>query len=651
MSIERSQFQALPQKQATPASMPAVTWRAVVIGLVLIPLNCYWVIMSEEIWDAGHPTTTPLFFNTVFSLFIVLLINLLLERIIPSTAMHQGDLLTIYAMLCVATAIAGRHFLPLLIVVIPFSFWFATPENEWAQFIHPHMPPWLSIGDKKVLQGYYEGHSTLYTHAHLSAWLTPIFWWSLFILALLSGMLCLCVIVRKQWVESEKLAYPVIQVPLAMTDRASGVFKAKLLWVGFAIAAGIDTLNGLHFLFPAVPYLHVKMASISHLFTDAPWNAIGWIFVSFNPFVIGMSFFLPLDLAFSLWFFFVFRKALQVAAAAAGGSLHARGPTGPFFDEQAQGAWLGVTVLALWLTRRHFASVLRQMVRPRTATDRAEGGGYRWAFGGLIASMLFLFGFSFYAGMSPWVILVFFIIAYAIFLALSRARAESAPAFHNLWGVNASEIMINVFGSRRLGASSLSVIALFRFFNRNYPSHPMPEYLENLKIGERANIPLRHLVIAMMLATVVAIPVSSWILLDLSYEAGAPATFSGWEAFGALHKRLSHPSGTNYRTTLTMGLGFGFTLFLMAMRHRFLWWPFHPVGYAFSVNFGTDYIWLCLLISSAAKWAILKYGGLGAHRKAIPFFLGLILGEFVVGSFWSALGIILHKPPYTFSID
>ena len=91
MSIERSQFQALPQKQATPASMPAVTWRAVVIGLVLIPLNCYWVIMSEEIWDAGHPTTTPLFFNTVFSLFIVLLINLLLERIIPSMAIHRGD--------------------------------------------------------------------------------------------------------------------------------------------------------------------------------------------------------------------------------------------------------------------------------------------------------------------------------------------------------------------------------------------------------------------------------------------------------------------------------------------------------------------------------------------------------------------------------
>ena len=188
--------------------------------------------------------------------------------------------------------------------------------------------------------------------------------------------------------------------------------------------------------------------------------------------------------------------------------------------------------------------------------------------------MLFIFGFSYYAGMSPWVIVVFFGIDYAIFLALSRARAESAPAHQNLWAVNASGIVVNVFGPRRLGASNLSVIALFRFFNRNYPSHPMPEYLENLKIGEQANIGLRHLVIGMMLAAVVAIPTSFWILLHYSYEGGMPFTFSGREGFTAMHKGLSHPSGTNYGAVLAMGLGFSFTMLLMAMRQRFLWCHF-----------------------------------------------------------------------------
>jgi len=110
-------------------------------------------------------------------------------------------------------------------------------------------------------------------------------------------------------------------------------------------------------------------------------------------------------------------------------------------------------------------------------------------------------------------------------------------------------------------------------------------------------------------------------------------TFAGWESFNTLQQQLSYPSGTNYRSVLLMVLGFSFTIMLMVMRMRFLWWPFHPAGYALSINFGTDYIWFCLVIGSLIKWVILKHGGLKAHRKAVPFFHGLILGEFVVGSF------------------
>ena len=43
---------------------------------------------------------------------------------------------------------------------------------------------------------------------------------------------------------------------------------------------------------------------------------------------------------------------------------------------------------------------------------------------------------------------------------------------------------------------------------------------------------------------------------------------------------------------------------------------------------------------------ILKYGGVWAYRKAVPFFLGLILGEYVVACGWSILGIILRMPTY-----
>jgi len=55
-----------------------------------------------------------------------------------------------------------------------------------------------------------------------------------------------------------------------------------------------------------------------------------------------------------------------------------------------------------------------------------------------------------------------------------------------------------------------------------------------------------------------------------------------------------------------------------------------------------------LLISSVVKWAALKFGGVRAYRRMVPFFLGLILGDFVVGSFWSILGITLGRRTYVF---
>jgi len=48
------------------------------------------------------------------------------------------------------------------------------------------------------------------------------------------------------------------------------------------------------------------------------------------------------------------------------------------------------------------------------------------------------------------------------------------------------------------------------------------------------------------------------------------------------------------------------------------------------------------------KLLVLKYGGLRLHRKAVPFFLGIVLGEFIVGAFWSLLAVALDQPMYRF---
>ena len=280
--------------------------RIICLGLVLIPVNGWWLIQMEEFRYSGHPTTASLFFNVIFVLLLLTLCNLLIKRFVASAALSQAELLTLYIMLSISSAISGHDQLIGLPPAVGHSFWFATRENEWDVLFLRHIPRWLAVSDKSVLRGYYQGESSFYISAHLKAWIGPFIWWAAFYFTTLFVILCINSILRKQWIEDEKLSYPIIQLPLAMTTGRI-FWKNKLLWMGFAIAAFIDLVNGLHFFFPNIPEIPVKQRDISYLFTEKPFNAIGWLPISFYPFAVGLCFFAPLDLTFSVWFFYLFK--------------------------------------------------------------------------------------------------------------------------------------------------------------------------------------------------------------------------------------------------------------------------------------------------------------------------------------------------------
>ena len=57
---------------------------------------------------------------------------------------------------------------------------------------------------------------------------------------------------------------------------------------------------------------------------------------------------------------------------------------------------------------------------------------------------------------------------------------------------------------------------------------------------------------------------------------------------------------------------------------------------------------MCLFLGWLAKALITRYGGATAYRKALPFFVGMVLGEFTVGSLWCIFGSIYNTPVYHF---
>ena len=543
-----------------------------------------------EVVRYTHPTLIVPFFNVIFLIFIVLVFKLALKKFLGRDLLNQSELITIYVMLSVSSALASIDMLQILVSNLGHAFYFATPENEWKELIWDNLPRWLVVSDETALEGYYKSGSALYLWQNIRPWLLPAFIWMCFVSVLVFTMLCLCGILRKQWTEREKLAYPMIRLPLEMTNDRLTLFKNRLMWVGFAIAAAISLVNGLSYFIPAIPEIPVRRRNISRLFTERPWNQMGSVRLSFYPFVIGISYLIPLDLLLSCWSFYWFYK-LEIMA---GSMIGFRSLPGfPYQSEQAFGAVISILLFTLWMGREHLKNVIMKSMGSGSEDDSRELLPYRFAVWGFAGGFLLLFFFSSRIGMELYIIPVFFALYYIISIFITRMRAELGLCVHNLSGLEPRRILRAGLGTKRLGQGQLTAFALYGFFNRAYRSHPMPHILEGVKMASSSKLNLRRLSLAIMIAASFTVAVTFWEYLHLYYKYGASSGYFGpWtlglgnETFSRLQNWIYYPTQPDPVALSFMGVGFIAASILTFLRTRFLWFPFHPLGYAMAGDWG-----------------------------------------------------------------
>ena len=85
-------------------------------------------------------------------------------------------------------------------------------------------------------------------------------------------------------------------------------------------------------------------------------------------------------------------------------------------------------------------------------------------------------------------------------------RAELGTPVHDLWYAGATgpdTIMVNIFGTKRLGPANLTTMGLFYGFNRDYRNHPQPHQLEGFKMAELIVVKSKSIFIATIFAIVV----------------------------------------------------------------------------------------------------------------------------------------------------
>jgi Family of unknown function (DUF6785)/Domain of unknown function (DUF6784) len=656
---QRKATAAAPVSPAVPAARPGVlSWKGVLLGSLLLWPNAVWVQEMEIVRGSAHPTTVSLYFNAIFILLVVTLANHSLARFRRRWALSRADLLVVYTMVAIGSSVAGHDALEILVPMLAWPWRFASGSNHWEAHWFQYLPKWAMVSDKEAMEGYFTGNSTIYTWSHLHAWLIPLLVWVAFVTTLLFVMQCVNVLLRKQWTEHERLSYPIIQLPLELTagvesGRLPHLFSNRLFWFGFAIAAAIDLINGLNLYYPAVPPILRPGFGRSYLdlhpfFPDRPLSAIGWTPAAWFSWVVGVGMLLPLDFLFSSWFFYLYWKALAVATVALSFDSD---PRAPYSNMQAFGAYMAFLVSSLWISRGYFQQVGRVIMGQQSRLDdHGEPLRYRSAALGAVLGTAALVGFSTLLGIPWWIGIAFFAIYLALAIAITRMRAELGTPVHDLHFTGPDWVLAEVGGTQSFAPQTLAGFSLYFWFNRAYRGHPMPHQLEGLKLAEVTGSSQRRWFGALLLAAALGALAGFWSMLHLYYHYGATAkahTF-GSEAYTRLDGWITSPRPPKAESAVAILVGFGIALFLQAMRTRYPWWPFHPLGFAVTSSWEINLVWLSLFIAWVLKLTLLRYGGRQGFSKSIPFFMGLILGQFVVGSLWNLYGIAAEVPTYQF---
>lgn len=650
--------------------------RALLTGLVLGLFLCVFTpynntILHNTPMGGGHFPLAPFFI--IAWMFVI---DALASRLTRRPPLFSGvELLVIWVMMVLFSAIGYAGLTETFFINITAPERFAQDAYRWTEVLTPLLPESWFPGSSEAVTLFYQGIKggrdmsvmTILANIPWGIWLPVLSVWAFFILGAFFIMVCLMVLFGRQWAVNERVLFPLIRVPLLMGEaldqkRFVSWWSDRYLLIGLVFAMSLHLLNGLNFYYPSVPAMPTLILAGTYFPKFGLFSGFYKLKLYFVPAFVGFAFLTTRQISFSMWVFYILGGLLfgllyvlgwQLPEAALGTTL------GPDLarPEGAQtiGSYIIFFIFLLWLSRHHLRETLTCFLRPECRSTEIDGKGKYdripkewgppiWPLWGLIIGMIAMAAWCWWFGLPVLAALLLPIMFLVFVLVTSRVVCQGGLPYFTLTAAP-SDALMGFFGTGFFGSAGIAATAVMQkvlFLDMREAIAPTLFHGSKIRTESRNR---RLVLIAIAVSLVLALAVAFVTMLYLGHKYGLRELGLDWATQTVLanyenaQRLVDQPVGPNHWTITYAAAGAVVMGLLIFCYYKFPWWPLHPLGYLVAYSAGMKILWFPFFLGWLCNHLVLHYGGTALFNRVRFLFIGLILGDFLMGGVYAVVGL------------
>jgi hypothetical protein len=625
---------------------------ALAVGIIGICINIVWV-QYVGFFLSGSALGVDYLPIGVFCLFILLIgINTLLKRF--GSGLTRSEIVIAYIMMLVTAGMAHSGFAGRLVPTLAGVFEFATESNDWKNIFHRYFPAWIAPEDVEAIHLFYAG--AFNESIPWSSWLVSLAAWMVPTTGMAFLMIGLALLLRKRWLEEERLTFPLVAVPLAvLSDDQKPGFNPALrrdlaFWIAFAIPVALRMLQGMSGYFPAMPggALTVSL-DMQNMFDSPAWRSLfDSTRIQIHLALIAVAVLMRKEVSASFWvfqWFYLGVGAILYAVGIGGGTL-INTPQETFGYIMLIYHWrLGATLVGaayiLWAARQQIKGAVRALLHP-WRTNEPDERSLPWAGWMVIGGAALYLGWTRVGGMDPTTAVLMLTLHIAGIIVLARIVADGGLFWASL-SLDPMRSTVRLLGTDTMSGRTLTFVALSNQVPMAARANMLPSIMDSLQLGKRTGTTISRIVWGLAVAFGVAAFVSLVSLLWMSYSQGAVAldlnTFQAHATY-PFHESayyIRDAASANMASILTTVSGGVLMMFFIYAHRRLVWWPVYPFGFAIAESAPMECIWFSILIGWAIRVVIVRAWGRDGYARIRSGAIGLIVGDFLSIGMWTLI--------------